>query len=97
MTDAELLAYFAEWKAAYQLQFQKGDSPAIADLAKFCHERETCFVKGDRDQSLVMEGRRQAILRIRNFLELTPEQLVNLHATRPATGATRHDDQDIPQ
>lgn len=79
MTPDETLKYFGEWKAAYQLAFGKGDSPAFADLAAFCHLRETCFVKGDSDASLVMEGRRQAILRIRNFLDLTPEELVQLH------------------
>lgn len=90
MTGEEALAYFSDWKKAYQLAFGKGDSPAFDDLAVFCHERETCVVKGDRDMTLVMEGRRQAILRIRNFLDLTPEQLVKLH-TRPATGATSHE------
>ena len=97
MTPEEALAYFTEWKTAYQLLFGKGDSVAFADLATFCHERTTCVVPGDREQSYVLEGRRQVILRIRNFLDLTPEQLVQLHTTRPATGATSHDDQDIPQ
>lgn len=89
MDDA--LAYFSEWKTAYQLAFGKGDTPAFDDLAVFCRERATCVVPGDRDQSLVMEGRRQVILRIRNFLDLTPEELVKLH-TRPAIGATSHAD-----
>lgn len=90
MTPEELLAYFAQWKTAYQLAFGDGKNPAFAELAAFCHEHETCIVRGDRDQSLVLEGRRQVILRIRNFLNLTPEELVKLH-TRPATGATSHD------
>lgn len=88
MIDAELLAYFTQWKTAYQLAFPKG--PALDDLAAFCCERKSCVVPGDRDQSFVLEGRREVILRIRNFLELTPEELVTLH-TRPATGATSHD------
>lgn len=91
MTPDQTLAYFSEWKTAYQLAFGKGDSPAFADLAVFCRERETTIVKGDRDMSLVNEGRRQAILRIRNFLDLTPEQLVALH-TRPAQGATSREE-----
>ena len=91
MTEAEALAYFSEWKTAYQLVFGEArKSPAFADLAAFCRERETCVVPGDRDQTLVLEGRRQVILRIRNLLDLTPEELVKLH-TRPATGATSHD------
>ena len=90
MTQEEALKYFSEWKAAYQLQFGDGKSPALSDLSAFCRENETCVVPGDRDMTLVMEGRRQAILRIRNFLTLTPEQLVQLH-TRPATGAISHE------
>lgn len=91
MKAEDAIAYFSDWKRAYQLQFGDGKSPALSDLAAFCHERETTIVKGDRDMSLVMEGRRQAILRIRNFLDLTPEQLVSLH-TRPAPGAISHED-----
>lgn len=91
MTAEESLKYFSEWKAAYQEAFGAASKgAAFADLAAFCHERETCVVPGDRDQSSVKEGRRQVILRIRNFLDLTPEQLVKLH-TRPATGATSHE------
>lgn len=97
MTAAEALAFYSEWKTAYQLAFGKGDNPAFADLAAFCFERKTCVVPGDRDQSFVLEGRREVILRIRNFLDLTPEELVNLYTTRPATGATSHDYQDDPQ
>lgn len=93
MTPDAALSYFGDWKKAYQLQFGDGKSPALADLSAFCHERETTIVKGDRDMSLVMEGRRQVILRIRNFLDLTPEQLVSLHThTRPATGAISHEE-----
>ncbi len=90
MTSEEALAYFSQWKKAYQLLFGDGKSPALDDLAVFCRERATCSVPGDRDQSNVLEGRRQVILRIRNLLELTPEELVKLH-TRPATGATSHE------
>ena len=90
MTPEAALEYFAKWKTAYQLAFGDGKSPAVADLAAFCHENETCVVPGDRDMTLVMEGRRQAILRIRNFLTLTTEQLVKLH-TRPTTGVASHE------
>ncbi len=92
MTNEEALAHFTQWKTAYQLAFGGVDkSAALADLSAFCREHQTCVVPGDRDQTLVMEGRRQAILRIRNFLTLTPEELVNLHTIRPATGAISHD------
>lgn len=90
MTPAEQLEYFSFWKKSYQADFGRGDSPAFADLAAFCHERETSVVPGNRDMTLVLEGRRQVILRIRNLLDLTPEELAALH-TRPATGATSHE------
>ena len=88
MSPDEALKYFSEWKAAYQAVFGENarKSPAFIDLAKFCHARETCVVVGDRDQSLVMEGRRQVYLRLMNFVELTPEELVALY-TRPHEGA----------
>lgn len=85
MTPEESLKYFAEWKTAYGLAFSDAiKMPAFADLAKFCRARETCVVPGDRDQSYVMEGRRQVFLRIQNFLERTPEELVALY-TKPVS------------
>lgn len=96
MTQEEALDYFAGWKTAYQLAFGKGDSAAFADLAAFCFERKTAVVPGDRDQTLVNEGRRQVILRIRNMLDLTPEELVKLHTTRPAKERQANDDRTDP-
>lgn len=94
MTPDEALEYFSEWKVAYQLAFGNArETPAFADLAMFCRERQTCVVPGDREQSYVLEGRRQVILRLQNFLDLTPEQLRDLY-TRPATGAISHDGTD---
>lgn len=70
-------------KTAYQLTFQK-DQPAnvevMIDLARFCRANETCVVKGDRDASLVLEGRREVWLRIQQHLGLTPEQLFSLYS-----------------
>jgi hypothetical protein len=84
MTPDEALRYFSEWKAAYQAAFGENARalPAFVDLARFCHARETCVIRGDRDLSLVMEGRRQVYLRVMNFIELTPEELVVLHTRR---------------
>lgn len=80
MTPEEGAKYFAEWKAAYQLAFAEAIKGSVfADLAKFCHAYETTVVPGDRDQSFVMEGRRQVYLRIQNFLERTPDELVVLY------------------
>lgn len=84
MTHDEALKYWAEMKTAYQLAF---GSPAgrtvLQDLKPFCRARETCVVPGDRDKTLVLEGRREVYLRVQDILDLTPEQLVELF-TRPA-------------
>jgi hypothetical protein len=84
MTNDEALTFFAERKTAYQVVFGSGAGAAVlADLALFCRARETCVVPGDRDRTYVLEGRREVYLRIRDYLDLTPEELVALN-TRPA-------------
>lgn len=46
----------------------------LTDLADFCRAQETCVVPGDRDRTLVLEGRRETWLRIAQHMHLTPEQ-----------------------
>jgi len=89
-TPEDALKYFGEQKTAYQLAFGSGGGSAVLeDLSIFCRGRETCVVPGDRDRTFVLEGRREVYLRIRDYLDRTPEELVALN-TRPATGATSH-------
>lgn len=84
MTPDEALQIFADAKRAYQLAFGTPAGKAVLDdLAKFCRARETCVVPGDRDKTYVLEGRRETYLRIQDYLELSPEQLVE-RFTRPA-------------
>lgn len=84
MTPEEALAHFTEKKAAYQLAFGSPPGKAVlADLSPFCRARETCIVPGDHDRTYVLEGRREVWLRIQQYLDLTPEQLVALN-TKPA-------------
>lgn len=91
MTPDEALKFFAERKSAYQLAFGSvAGASVLDDLAVFCRARETCVVPGDRDRTVVLEGRREVYLRIQDYLDLTPEQLVQIN-TRPAKGATSHD------
>lgn len=52
---------------------------SMRDLAWFCFAYETTNVIGDRDQSLINEGRRQVWLRLQEYLHLTPEDLVLLY------------------
>jgi hypothetical protein len=88
MTSAEqALLIMSDRKRAYQLAFNTPAGEAIlADLIPFCRARETCVVPGDRDRTYVLEGRREVYLRIRDHLDLTPEQLVERY-TKPAIGA----------
>ena len=91
MTHEELLRYFADKKTAFQLTFGSPTGKAVlADLAPYCRAKESCVVIGDRDRTYVLEGRRDVYLRIQQFLELPPEDLIVLN-TRPAEGATSHE------
>jgi hypothetical protein len=91
MTPEQALQIFADCKRAYQLAFNNPAGEAVLfDLSPFCRARETCVVPGDRDRTWVLEGRREVYLRIRDYLDLTPEQLVEKY-TRPAKGAQGHE------
>jgi hypothetical protein len=69
-------------KRAFQLTFQL-EQPAnvlvLEDLASFCRASESCAVPGDRDRTMMLEGRREVWLRIQQHLQLTPEQLFALY------------------
>lgn len=69
-----------ERKRAYQL-WQK--DAILQDLLEFCRGAETTFVPGDRDLSLILEGRRQVWLRITQHLHLSEAQLLALYSGRP--------------
>ncbi len=91
MTPDEALRIFTDCKRAYQFAFGTPAGKAVLDdLATFCRRDETCVVPGNRDKTYVLEGRRETYLRIQQYLELTPEQLVE-RFTRPAKGAISHD------
>jgi hypothetical protein len=83
----EAIQIWTDCKRAYQLAFNTPAGEAVLiDLMPFCRARETCVVPGDRDRTYVLEGRREVYLRIRDYLDLTPEQLVDKYTT-PAQGA----------
>jgi hypothetical protein len=50
----------------------------LADLAVFCRANESCAVPGDRDRTMMLEGRREVWLRISHHMNLSPEQLYAL-------------------
>jgi hypothetical protein len=93
VTRDEAIQVETDCKRAYQMVFNTPAGEAVLiDLTPFCRARETCVVPGDRDRTWVLEGRREVFLRIRDYLDLTPEQLVEKHTT-PAIGAQ---DNELP-
>lgn len=85
MTPEQALQIFTDCKRAYQLVFNTPAGEAVlADLSPFCRARETCVVPGDSDRTYVLEGRREVYLRIRDYLDLTAEQLVEKYTYKPA-------------
>lgn len=97
MTPDELLQILTDRKRAYQLVF--GETPAsiavLEDLTTFCRGKETCLIPGDHDRTYALLGRNEVFHRIKDHLELSPEQLLAKY-TRPAKGAHGHDDQSYP-
>ena len=91
LTPEQALAFFSERQTAYRLAFNSpGGKAVLDDLKLFCRARETCVVPGDRDRTYVLEGRREVFLRIQDYLERMPEELVAMF-TKPVQGAQRND------
>lgn len=87
LTPAQALEIETNCKRAYQLAFGiPGGEAVLMDLTRFCRGRETCVMAGQSDLTYVLEGRREVYLRIRDYLDLTPEQLVEKYHP-PAIGA----------
>lgn len=55
----------------------------LKDLARFCRAHESTFHADPRAHAMA-EGRREVWLRIENHLRLSPDQLWELYAGRPA-------------
>jgi len=87
LSREKALEVFTDCKRAYQLTFgTEAGKTVLADLAKFCRAGESAAVPGDHDRTWALIGRREVYLSIRDYLDLTPEQLVDKF-TRPAPGA----------
>lgn len=68
-------------KTAYQFTFEENNrysNAVLKDLAKFCRAADTTFHENDR-ASAVLQGRREVWLRVQEYLNLTPEELWELH------------------
>jgi len=80
----QALQIFTDCKRAYQFTFEtEPGKAALADLAKLCRAGENAAVPGDHDRTWALIGRREVYLYIRDYLDLTPEQLVEKF-TKPA-------------
>lgn len=72
---SQTLDRLGQRKAAYQGIPQD----VLDDLAGFCRAERTCWAADARLHAL-LEGRREVYLRIKEHLELTPEQLLSLYS-----------------
>lgn len=71
--------YLFERKRAYDIAFKNPSGEIVLqDLARFCRANESCFNADARLHALA-EGRREVWLRIQRHLNMTPEQLAQLH------------------
>lgn len=71
--------YLFERKRAYDVTFKNVSGEIVLqDLARFCRANESCFNADARLHALA-EGRREVWLRIQRHLNMTPEQLAQLH------------------
>jgi hypothetical protein len=71
-TASELVAKITERKKAYLALYVA----AIADLEEFCRAKRTCVIPGDRDMTMILEGRREVYLRIMNYRDKEVHDLV---------------------
>lgn len=72
-------------RAAYKATLgpeQPAHLMVLEDMALFCRANESCVVPGDRDKTLMLEGRREVWLRWQQHLQLSPDQLFALYAGR---------------
>lgn len=73
------MSFLSGRQRAYKLTFGGvAGQTVLQDLAVFCRANESCF-HPDARASALMEGRREVWLRIREHLDLTEEQLAELH------------------
>ena len=67
-------------KQAYEQTFNDGPNAKLVlkDLADFCRADKSTFHENERIHA-VLEGRREVWLRVQKYLQLTPEELWDLH------------------
>lgn len=82
----QIVAVLADRQVAYRQTFERDGDRAISavlkDLKRFCRADESCF-HADARIHAVLEGRREVILRIQDFLTLTIDELVDKYGKAP--------------
>ncbi len=68
---------------AYHVCFSSPSGQLVlTDLSKFCRAAETCVVPGDQYATFILEGRREAFLRIQQFARLMEDEILQLRLGR---------------
>ncbi len=83
-TVSKIKELFRSRKLSYQMTFQKSSPYAqhvLRDLAKFCRAHDSTFTTDDRT-TYMLEGRREVWLRLQNHLNLTLDEIYDLHQIR---------------
>lgn len=78
MTRDQALQSTYEFLRLRKGAYQALGAEARADLAKFCRADESCAVPGNHDLTMMLLGRQEVWLRIRQHLEKSPEELAVL-------------------
>jgi hypothetical protein len=80
-TVQETVDWLRGLRKAFRLTFevhQPANVTALQNLQSFCFATRSCAVPGDRDRTLLNEGRREVWLHLNEYLHLNEEQLYQL-------------------
>lgn len=64
------------------------------DLARFCRAFDSCVVPGDRDRTLLLEGRREVWIRMAQHWNLTADELAVIYRATVAPTQQGNSDDD---
>lgn len=92
MTPAEERAWNESIQRAYQLAFATPDGKQVlADLIAYCYGRRSTFDENDRRHAF-NEGRRDVLMRISEFTNLSLEEIYHLRTSPPRRTAPQPGD-----
>ena len=92
MTPADAHAQNESVKRAYQAAFSTPSGrEVLADLIAYCHGRRTTFDENDRRHAF-NEGRRDVLMRISEFTNLSLEEIYHLRTSAVRSSAPQPGD-----